>query len=327
MNAPIRNAVVYRYSLPMEAGVVLRNQRLKTRDGLLIHLQQGGQEGWGEIAPLPEFSQETLAQAEQAALRWVQDWQGGSLPSDSPLPSVAFGTSCALAELEQRLPLHADYRKAPLCTGDPDELFAVLTALPGEKVAKVKVGLYEAVRDGMIVNVLLEALPDLRLRLDANRSWTRAKADGFAKYVAPALRERIAFLEEPCKTRDESRDFALATGIAIAWDESVREADFVVQAEPGVAAIVIKPTLTGSLVRCRTLVEQAHAAGLTAVISSSIESSLGLTQLARIAHWLTPNTVPGLDTLDLMQAQLLRPWPDSELPLLDTSALECLWRS
>jgi O-succinylbenzoate synthase len=307
--------------------VVLRNQRLKTRDGLLIHLQQGGQEGWGEIAPLPEFSQETLAQAEQAALRWVQDWQGGTLPSDSPLPSVAFGTSCALAELEQRLPLQADYRKAPLCTGDPDELFAVLTALPGEKVAKVKVGLYEAVRDGMIVNVLLEALPDLRLRLDANRSWTRAKADGFAKYVAPALRERIAFLEEPCKTRDESRDFALATGIAIAWDESVREADFVVQAEPGVAAIVIKPTLTGSLVRCRTLVEQAHAAGLTAVISSSIESSLGLTQLARIAHWLTPNTVPGLDTLDLMQAQLLRPWLDSELPLLDTSALECLWRS
>ncbi|MEH0868131.1 o-succinylbenzoate synthase [Serratia liquefaciens] len=323
----MRNAAVYRYSLPMEAGVVLRNQRLKTRDGLLIHLQQGGQEGWGEIAPLPEFSQETLAQAEQAALRWVQDWQGGTLPSDSPLPSVAFGTSCALAELEQRLPLQADYRKAPLCTGDPHELFAVLTALPGEKVAKVKVGLYEAVRDGMIVNVLLEALPDLRLRLDANRSWTRAKADGFAKYVAPALRERIAFLEEPCKTRDESRDFALATGIAIAWDESVREADFVVQAEPGVAAIVIKPTLTGSLVRCRTLVEQAHAAGLTAVISSSIESSLGLTQLARIAHWLTPNTVPGLDTLDLMQAQLLRPWPDSELPLLDTSALECLWRS
>lgn len=203
----------------------------------------------------------------------------------------------------------------------------MLTALPGEKVAKVKVGLYEAVRDGMIVNVLLEALPDLRLRLDANRSWTRVKADGFAKYVAPALRERIAFLEEPCKTRDESRDFARATGIAIAWDESVREPDFVVEAEPGVAAIVIKPTLVGSLARCRALVDQAHAAGLTAVISSSIESSLGLTQLARIAHWLTPATVPGLDTLDLMQAQLLRRWPDSTLPLLDRQALECVWHS
>lgn len=327
MTALIRKATLYRYSLPMEAGVVLRNQRLKTRDGLLIHLQQWALEGWGEIAPLPEFSQETLEQAQQATVNWLQAWIAGEAIAAGTLPSVDFGTSCALAELSGQLPLQADYRKAPLCSGDPDELFAVLNALPGEKVAKVKVGLYEAVRDGMVVNVLLEALPDLKLRLDANRSWTRAKADSFAKYVNPAWRDRIAFLEEPCKTRDESRDFAQATGIAIAWDESVREADFVVQAEPGVAAIVIKPTLVGSLNRCRELVEQAHQVGLTAVISSSIESSLGLTQLARIAHWLTPDTVPGLDTLNLMQAQLMRSWPESTLPLLSADVLECVWRS
>lgn len=327
MSALTRNAALYRYCLPMEAGVVLRHQRLKTRDGLLIHLQQGEQQGWGEIAPLPEFSQETLEQAQQATLSWLPAWVAGENVAASALPSVAFGTSCALAELAGQLPQQADYRKAPLCTGDPDELFAVLSALPGEKVAKVKVGLYEAVRDGMVVNVLLEALPDLKLRLDANRSWTRAKADSFAKYVNPAWRDRIAFLEEPCQTRDESRDFAQATGIAIAWDESVREADFVVQAEPGVAAVVIKPTLVGSLNRCRELVEQAHQVGLAAVISSSIESSLGLTQLARVAHWLTPDSVPGLDTLNLMQAQLMRTWPDSTLPLLGIDALECLWRS
>ena len=51
-----------------------------------------------------------------------------------------------------------------------------------KKVAKIKVGLYE-VRDGIVVNLLLEAIPDLKLRLDANRSWTPAKAEGFAKYV------------------------------------------------------------------------------------------------------------------------------------------------
>ncbi len=56
-----------------------------------------------------------------------------------------------------------------------------------DKVAKIKVGLYEAVRDGMIVNVLLEALPDLTLCLDANRSWTRVKADGFARYSQATL--------------------------------------------------------------------------------------------------------------------------------------------
>ncbi len=326
MTASLRNAAVYRYSLPMEAGVVLRHQRLKTRDGLLVHLQQGERHGWGEIAPLPEFSSETLDQAQQATQAWLTHWLAGAQPDEDALPSVAFGISCALAELEQRLPLAADYRTAPLCTGDPDALFALLDALPGDKIAKIKVGLYEAVRDGMIVNVLLEALPDLRLRLDANRSWTRAKADGFARYVNPAWRDRIAFLEEPCKTPDESRAFAEETGIAIAWDESVREPGFAVRAEPGVAAIVIKPMLTGSLTRCRQLVRQAQQAGLTAVISSSIESSLGLSQLARIAHWLTPDTVPGLDTLNLMQAQLLRAWPGSDLPLLDVDTLECLWR-
>ncbi|MEH2919818.1 o-succinylbenzoate synthase [Samsonia erythrinae] len=323
----MRRVMLYRYRVPMEAGVVLRNQRLKTRDGLIVRLQEDERLGWGEIAPLPEFSVETLAEAEAVALTALQTWvTGGAVPDALP-PSVAFGLSCAQAELEQRLPAAADYRKAPLCSGDPDELFAMLQAMPGEKVAKIKVGLYEAVRDGMIVNVLLEALPDLKLRLDANRSWTRAKADGFARYVPPALRSRIAFLEEPCKTREESRLFAQETGINIAWDESVREADFRVEAEPGVSAIVIKPTLVGSLTRCRQLVQEAHQAGLTAVISSSIESSLGLTQLARLAHELTPETIPGLDTLDLMQAQVIQRWPDSPLPLLTAEQLDVVWQS
>ncbi|ASY76400.1 o-succinylbenzoate synthase [Pectobacterium polaris] len=323
----MRQVTLYRYSVPMEAGVVLRNQRLKTRDGLIVRLQDGERLGWGEIAPLPEFSVETLAEAESATLEQLTSWAAGAAFSDDLPPSVAFGLSCAQAELDQRLPLAADYRKAPLCSGDPDELFDMLQAMPGEKVAKIKVGLYEAVRDGMIVNVLLEALPDLKLRLDANRSWTRAKADGFARYVAPSLRSRIAFLEEPCKTREESREFARETGISIAWDESVRDADFRVEAEPGVSAIVIKPTLVGSLARCQQLVQETHQVGLTAVISSSIESSLGLTQLARLAHWLTPDTIPGLDTLDLMQAQVIQRWPDSALPLLAAEQLDVVWQS
>ena len=87
---------------------------------------------------------------------------------------------------------------------------------------------------------------------------------------------------------------------------------------------MIKPTLTGTLAKVREQVAAAHALGLTAVISSSIESSLGLTQLARIAAWLTPDTIPGLDTLNLMQAQLIRQWPDSSLPCLDIEVLEPL---
>jgi O-succinylbenzoate synthase len=320
----MRRAQVYRWQIPMDAGVVLRERRLKTRDGLFVHLRQGEREGWGEISPLPGFSLESLDDAQAALLAWARAWREGANPALPDLPSAAFGISCALAELDGSLPQEANYRAAPLCTGDPDELFALLSAMPGEKVAKIKVGLYEAVRDGMVANLLLEAIPDLRLRLDANRAWTPLKAQQFAKYVNPAYRNRIAFLEEPCKTRDDSRAFARETGIAIAWDESLREADFEFVAEPGVSAVVIKPTLTGSLQKVREQVAAAHALGLTAVISSSIESSLGLTQLARIASWLTPQTIPGLDTLSLMQTQLIRQWPDSILPRLDVEALEPL---
>ncbi|NCH82280.1 o-succinylbenzoate synthase [Cronobacter malonaticus] len=320
----MRAAQLYRYQVPMDAGVVLRERRLKTRDGLLVRLSDNGREGWGEVAPLPGFSDETLDTALAAARDWLLAWQrGDSLPLPE-VASVAFGLSMAQAELHGTLPEAGNYHAAPLCTGDPDELFARLAGLHGEKVAKVKVGLYEAVRDGMVVNLLLEAIPDLTLRLDANRAWTPLKAQQFAKYVNPAYRPRIAFIEEPCKNPDDSRAFAAETGIAIAWDESLRERDFSITAQPGLQAVVIKPTLTGSLQTVKQQVAQAHALGLTAVISSSIESSLGLTQLARLAAWLTPGITPGLDTLALMQAQLVRPWPDSPLPCWPVDALEPL---
>ncbi|MDQ4428713.1 o-succinylbenzoate synthase [Yokenella regensburgei] len=320
----MRSAQVYRWQIPMDAGVVLRERRLKTRDGLFVRLTDAGCEGWGEISPLPGFSLESLDEAQAETLAWVNTWRDGADLPLPEIPSVAFGLSCALAELSGELPEAADYRAAPLCTGDPDDLVLKLADMPGEKVAKVKVGLYEAVRDGMVVNLLLEAIPELKLRLDANRAWTPLKAQQFAKYVNPDYRSRIAFLEEPCKTRDDSRAFALETGIAIAWDESLREADFTFVAEEGVTAVVIKPTLTGSLAKVKAQVAAAQQLGLTVVISSSIESSLGLTQLARIAAWLTPETIPGLDTLSLMQTQLLRCWPGSELPCLDNSMLEPL---
>lgn len=320
----MRQAQIYRWQIPLDAGVVLRERRLKTRDGLFIQLQENGSEGWGEITPLPGFSVETLDEVLPAVMAWVQAWRDGASPALPSQPSAAFGLSCALAELAGELPQPADYRAAMLCTGDPDELFAALGALPGEKLAKVKVGLYEAVRDGMVVNLLLESIPDLRLRLDANRAWTPLKARQFAKYVAPANRSRIAFLEEPCQSREASLAFAEETGIAIAWDESLREVDFTFTPQPGVSAVVIKPTLTGSLQKVAQQVAAAHALGLTAVISSSLESSLGLTQLARIAAWLTPGTVPGLDTLQLMTSQLVRRWPGSELPCIAAADLDAL---
>ncbi|CAA2931277.1 o-succinylbenzoate synthase [Arsenophonus endosymbiont of Bemisia tabaci Q2] len=78
---------------------------------------------------------------------------------------------------------------------------------------------------------------------------------------------------------------------------------------------------------CKQLIDDARALGLNSVISSSLESSFGLTQLARIACWLTPETVPGLDTLSLFQTQLVRQWPESSLPLIGLNELELIWQN
>ena len=315
---------LYQYAIPVDSQLILRNRFLKKREGLLVQIKCGENEGWGEIAPLPEFSQETLEQSKEQTIQWLKDWdkaraENRKLSLQSLYPSVAFGLSCALAEMKGELGQEGNYQVAPLCYGDPDELYDLLNQMQGEKVAKIKVGMYEANRDGLIADMLLEAIPDLYLRLDANRSWTLAKAQMFAKYVKPEHRKRIQFLEEPCKTIEDSLQFARETGIAIACDETVREPEFKQNPTkfftPEVKAIVIKPTLVGSLQDCAALIELAHQAGLKTVISSSIESSFALTQLARIAKQYTPNMTPGLDTLDLMDYQLVRPWQGSKLPI------------
>ena len=315
---------LYRYSIPVDSQLILRGRFLKRREGLIVRVSCS-RDGWGEIAPLPGFSEETIEQAQEQVIEWLTNWCHASceaprVPLEGCYPSVAFGISTAMDEMKRYLNEEGNYHTAPLCYGDPDELYAELNQMPGDKVAKIKVGMYEANRDGLMTDMFLEAIPDLQLRLDANRQWTLEKALKFSEKVKPQHRSRIQFLEEPCKTREESRQFAAQTGINIAWDESVREPDFLVENEPHLSAIVIKPTLVGSLQDCQKLIAQAHSLGIKAVISSSIESSLGLTQLARIAAQYTPNVTPGLDTLNFMQHQVLRAWPGSDLPLIDLNS-------
>ncbi|AXF78785.1 o-succinylbenzoate synthase [Erwinia tracheiphila] len=321
----MRGATLFAYCIPLAAGTVLRDRRVKTRAGLLVRLTESGRQGWGEIAPLPGFSVESLSEAQAKATIWLQRWCSGEvMDAESTLPSVAFGLSCALAELHDTLPHEARYQGAVLCSGDPEDLFEQLHC-QCNPVAKMKVGMYEPVRDAMVANVLLEALPTLTLRLDANRQWTPEKARKFAGFLTEESKSRIAWVEEPCCTPQESREFAQESGLALAWDESGREAGYQPVAESHLAALVIKPSLTGSLAAVAAWTARAKQAGLQVVISSSLESSLGLTQLARVAAWLTPHTLPGLDTLDLMSHQLVRIWPGCSQPSIAASELEVIW--
>lgn len=328
----MRSAKLYRYELPMDSGVILREQRLTVREGFIVELALDDKIGRGEIAPLPGFSLENLEETYAQLVEQLALWsQGVELDLEPLFPSVAFGLSMAQLELDDILPEQGCYQAAPLCSGDPDELLPKLNAMTGDKVAKIKVGLYEPIRDGMLVSLFLESIPDLTLRLDANRAWTSEKALQFAKKIAPSLRQRIAFIEEPCQSPGDSFSFAIATGIAIAWDEtlqhSVRKEDFKLQDYNGAKAIIIKPTLIGSIERCVELIATAKSLGIKAIISSSIESSLGLTQLARLAAWQLPQETPGLDTIGLFAQQLEVKWPGCELPVVPLNQQALIWQS
>ncbi|OEF26963.1 o-succinylbenzoate synthase [Vibrio rumoiensis] len=333
-----RQVKLYRYRLSMDSGVIVREQRLRHREGYIVELIEDESSALGECAPLPSFSRESLEQVEAQLVSVLSTWQKtGEWPNfDALYPSVAFGLSAAQYELEQTLPLEGEYLAAPLCSGDPDELIPVFESMADsdhQKVAKVKVGLYEPIRDGMLVNLFLESIPDLNLRLDANRSWSLDKALKFAHYVSPDLRQRITFLEEPCQTQEQSLEFARQTNIQIAWDETLQEAvatsEFDVSnlLDDKLAALVIKPTLIGSIDRCIALIDDAKQHGLQAVISSSLESTIGLTQLARLSAWQTPKQTPGLDTLQLFQSQLERTWPNSALPVAALNDQVLIWQS
>ncbi len=83
---------------------------------------------------------------------------------------MAFELSCEQAELRAELPEITNYTKDPLYNGNLDTLILQLNGDTSQKVAKVKVGLCESMKDGMVINLLIDAVPSLRLRLDANQS-------------------------------------------------------------------------------------------------------------------------------------------------------------
>ncbi|GIC79405.1 o-succinylbenzoate synthase [Moritella sp. F3] len=375
-----RKAKLYHYKLPLDCAMILRGQSVTEREGWLLELSRGaeimpqcrgelffgergraelsyGKVGRGEIAPLPGFSTETAAQAKQQLENVIKIWlDEGIVELNDCYPSVAFGFSMALLELEDGSPqnIHRssndnDASSALLLATDIGIITAKHKQLLKSRLCKLKIASLPtadgATSDGEVARHLLQTYPQLRLRLDANRRWSLAVALAFAARIPADYRQRIDFIEEPCHTPSDCLRFSEQTGIAIAWDESLRDAvrkkqgrgafdlislvnspsnaivKAVVIKAPVIKAIIIKPMLTGTVGYCAELIAYAHQQGLTAVISSSLESSFGLVQLAHMAQTLTPETPPGLDTVNVFTQQLVQPWPNCSLPLLPLSEL------
>lgn len=344
-----RKVKLYHYQLPLDCAMIVRGQSVKVREGWIIELhdEMNNKIGRGEIAPLPGFSHETVGQAKQQLEFVIKRWlEQDYIDLTTCFPSVAFGFSTALLELDNGLPKttgcdnhHYHVDSALLLAADHRLIASKQTQLTTARLCKLKIAANPSVQgachDGDIARQLLQQYPQLRLRLDANQRWSLVSALAFAHQLPIALRSRIDFIEEPCVTPSECLQFSHETGIAIAWDESLRDADkkkpklgaselisnSVSDSAASVSYIVIKPMLTGSIAYCRELIYHAQQQGLMVVISSSLESSFGLVQLADIAAWLTPNVIPGLDTIGVFKHQIVTPWPECNLPLFALSEL------
>ncbi|MEH6473822.1 MAG: o-succinylbenzoate synthase [Halopseudomonas sp.] len=322
-----RDAAIYRYSIPLNPALFCAGSLLQQRQGLLIRLSQGpAQIGFGEATPLPGFSVESLAECQQdltyLANVWLNDTLDSTELSSTASPSARFGLSCALAELEQG-PLNATINpgSSPLLQGD---LSSLHSAAPhtGASV-KLKLARHALTDEIELVQTLLQRTPGLRFRIDCNQGWSLQQAQQFIGTIPLTA---IEYLEEPCTELDQSLRLSQLTGVPLALDESLRQPDFSLPEHPGLAALVLKPSLTGSLEQLQHWIGLANQRGLRAILSSSYESSLGLSQIAALAAQLTPTESPGLDTASAFSANLLR-GGDPAKPTLPLEALTCLWRN
>ncbi|MBR9903395.1 MAG: o-succinylbenzoate synthase [Gammaproteobacteria bacterium] len=306
---------LYRYSLPLRQPLMFKGNRLASREGLLVSIN--GQ--WGEIAPLPGFSTETLAEAQAESLACLNAIKRGEKAAPT-LPSVQFGFDCAQRLWPVNLP--ASLSPYPLLQGAPAELMlsldTILTgwgALPPPRL-KLKVARYAMEEELALIEQLAAQLPTTKLILDANGGWTREDARRFCERLPLA---QIDYLEEPCAAFADTIAVADATGVAIALDETLsRREEW--HCHPQLIALVIKPTLIGSLSDCAALVQRARTGNLRVVISSSFESDLGLGLLARLASEWAPNEPPGLDTGHWLTERVT-----DAAGLVMTDSLDCLY--
>jgi O-succinylbenzoate synthase len=223
------------------------------RRGWLIN----GPAGWGECSPLPSWSEsERLAarlSAEEAATQ-------------------AFPVAVhEMVEVNVMIPRVAPAEAARLAVAS------------GCRTAKVKVGDELGVAR---VAAVREALgPSARVRLDANGAWP--DGDAAVSALGAFVAFNVELVEDPVASLDELVRVRRASPIPVAAEMSVRTVEDARRlGRLGAAdAIVLKPQRIGGI---RAALDAADAAGVPAIASSALETSVGLAAVAAFAAAL-PN--------------------------------------
>ncbi|MDO7880870.1 o-succinylbenzoate synthase [Antiquaquibacter soli] len=239
-------------SLPLRS----RFRGLDHREAMLFE----GPAGWTEFSPFVEYDD-----AESAA------WLAAALD---------FGWRDAPAPRRDSVRVNATVPAVPAA-----EVEGILAHFPGCRTAKVKVAERgQSLADDVArVAAARTALgPEGRVRVDANGAWNVDEAE----HAVHALAEfDLEYVEQPCATVEELGELRRRVkymGIPIAADESVRKAeDPLAVARAGAADIlVLKAQPLGGIARALSIVREA---GLPAVISSALDTSVGISMGLHLA--------------------------------------------
>ncbi|WP_434809839.1 o-succinylbenzoate synthase [Microbacterium sp. bgisy189] len=258
--------------------LVTRFRGVETREALLLR----GPEGWSEFSPFVEYD-------DTEAATWLA-------------AAIDFGWREQPAPVRDRIPVNAT---VPAVTADA--VPGVLARFDGCRTAKVKVAErgQRLADDVARVRAVREAMgPEGRIRVDANGGWNLDEAE----HAVHALAEfDLEYVEQPCASVDELAQLRTRIrymGIPVAADESVRKADDPLAVARAGAAdlIVVKAQPLGGIARALEIVADA---GLPAVVSSALDTSVGLSMGVALAASLPDLEFDcGLGTASLLAADV-----------------------
>lgn len=233
-----------------------RFRGIEVREAVLID----GPEGWTEFSPFTEYDDAEASSWLAAAIDF------GWMPQPAPRREIIRVNATVPAVPAASVP-------------------GVLARFDGCRTAKVKVAEPGQILadDVARVRAVREALgPEGRVRLDANGGWNLDEAE----HAVRAMEEfDLEYVEQPCATVDELaqlRARIARLGIPVAADESVRKAaDPLLVARAGAAdLLVVKAQPLGGVRRALRIVADA---GLPAVVSSALDTSVGLSMGVALA--------------------------------------------
>jgi O-succinylbenzoate synthase len=182
-----------------------------------------------------------------------------------------------------------------------------IVAKSGCGTAKVKVADHpESLREDLArLEAVRDALgPDGAIRIDANAGWDVDTAVDHIRQLDRAA-GGLQYVEQPCRTIEELAAVRRKVNVRIAADESIRRAEDPLRvAVAGAADVaVIKCTPLGGV---RRAMRVAQAAGLPVVVSSALETSVGLAaQLALAGALPELDFACGLGTLSLLDGDVV----------------------